>query len=114
MAKAAKSSFVCQSCGAVASRWAGKCASCGDWNTIVEEAGAAAPPGSGIMGATKGRALQLETLAGAPEETVATLGEFGREIGDEEQRLRGRAGIARERLRNAPERRSGVGSLASA
>ena len=38
MAKAAKSQFVCQSCGAVSARWAGKCASCGDWNTIVEEA----------------------------------------------------------------------------
>jgi DNA repair protein RadA/Sms len=73
MAKAAKSSFVCQSCGAVASRWAGKCTSCGDWNTIVEEAGTAAPPGSGIVGATKGKALRLETLAGAPEEAPRFL-----------------------------------------
>ncbi|HYD14793.1 MAG TPA: hypothetical protein VEA77_00190, partial [Hyphomicrobium sp.] len=30
MAKAAKSNFVCQSCGAVSSRWAGKCVSCGE------------------------------------------------------------------------------------
>ena len=33
MAKAAKSQFVCQNCGAVAPRWAGKCAACGEWNT---------------------------------------------------------------------------------
>ncbi len=73
MGKAPKSSFVCQSCGAVASRWSGKCASCGDWNTIVEEAGAAAPPGSGLAGASKGKALRLETLAGAPEEAPRFL-----------------------------------------
>ena len=33
-------SFTCQSCGVVTSKWAGKCESCGGWNTIVEEAGA--------------------------------------------------------------------------
>ncbi|MCC6275289.1 MAG: DNA repair protein RadA [Leptospiraceae bacterium] len=29
--------FICQSCGEVFSRWAGKCESCGKWNTIEEE-----------------------------------------------------------------------------
>lgn len=29
--------FVCQGCGAVAPRWLGRCASCGGWNTLVEE-----------------------------------------------------------------------------
>lgn len=32
-----KSSFFCQNCGAQASKWIGKCASCGEWNTYVEE-----------------------------------------------------------------------------
>ncbi|MFN3634856.1 MAG: DNA repair protein RadA, partial [Rhizobium rhizophilum] len=36
MAKA-KTQFVCQNCGTVHSRWAGKCDGCGEWNTIVEE-----------------------------------------------------------------------------
>lgn len=67
-AKPGKSQFVCQSCGAVSARWAGKCAACGDWNSIVEEAVSTAPPGSGMVGASKGRALKLESLAGAPEE----------------------------------------------
>ena len=31
--------FICQSCGQDYSRWAGKCESCGEWNTIVEETG---------------------------------------------------------------------------
>ncbi|MBI5092251.1 MAG: DNA repair protein RadA [Candidatus Hydrogenedentes bacterium] len=37
MAKS-KSSFVCQQCGAVSMRWQGRCADCGEWNCIVEEA----------------------------------------------------------------------------
>ncbi len=38
MAKAAKTVFSCRECGAEASRWTGKCPSCGAWNTLVEEA----------------------------------------------------------------------------
>ena len=35
----AKSShFVCQSCGAVSSKWSGRCDNCGEWNSIIEEA----------------------------------------------------------------------------
>lgn len=29
--------FSCQKCGAQSSRWVGRCAECGDWNTYVEE-----------------------------------------------------------------------------
>lgn len=36
MAKA-KTSFFCQSCGHNAPKWLGKCPSCGEWNTFVEE-----------------------------------------------------------------------------
>ena len=36
MAKASKA-FVCQACGAVTARWSGKCAACGEWNSIIEE-----------------------------------------------------------------------------
>ncbi len=32
-----KSVYSCQSCGANYSKWVGKCSSCGEWNTIVEE-----------------------------------------------------------------------------
>ncbi len=32
-----KSSFFCQSCGAQSSKWVGRCTSCGEWNTYVEE-----------------------------------------------------------------------------
>ena len=36
MAKTSRQ-YVCQSCGAVASKWSGKCDSCNQWNTLVEE-----------------------------------------------------------------------------
>jgi DNA repair protein RadA/Sms len=68
MAKTQKSGFVCQNCGAVASRWSGKCVACGEWNTIAEEADAAPPPGSGFKKATRGRPVRLEGLTGASEE----------------------------------------------
>jgi len=29
--------YVCQSCGAVHGKWSGKCDSCGNWNTLVEQ-----------------------------------------------------------------------------
>lgn len=32
-----KTTFVCQNCGAEASKWIGRCPACGEWNTYVEE-----------------------------------------------------------------------------
>ena len=32
-----KSAFFCQNCGAQSPKWIGKCPSCGEWNTYVEE-----------------------------------------------------------------------------
>lgn len=60
----AKSStqYVCQSCGSVYGKWAGKCDACGEWNTIVEEtAPSAAPKG---LGKKKGRAVDFVPLSG--------------------------------------------------
>ena len=36
--------YVCQQCGSVASKWAGQCGDCGEWNTLVEDAGANVTP----------------------------------------------------------------------
>ncbi len=63
--------FVCQNCGAVSQRWAGKCVACGEWNTMTEEASAAisVAPGTGLAKAQRGRALDVETLATASSGT---------------------------------------------
>ena len=53
-------SFVCQQCGAIAPKWAGKCDDCGAWNTLVEER-KKAPSGPGKR--VTGRRIQLESLS---------------------------------------------------
>lgn len=68
MAKASKSQFVCQNCGTVATRWAGKCAGCGAWNTLTEEATADVPAGSGARKAGPGVGAKLESLTGSEKE----------------------------------------------
>jgi DNA repair protein RadA/Sms len=68
MAKAAKSLYVCQACGASSPRWAGKCPSCSEWNTLAEETDAGPPPGSGITRTSKGKAIKLGTLEGGADE----------------------------------------------
>ena len=81
MAKSS-SRFVCQTCGTVANRWAGKCEGCGEWNTLVEEAAAEATPKG--LGQGKGRRIVLESMAGMSEEaprTVIGIGEMDRTLG---------------------------------
>src|SRR3977135_3013332 len=57
--------FVCQNGGAAYNRWQGKCESCCEWNTLVEEdtTGATPLPVS-IRPQPKGRVFPLETLTG--------------------------------------------------
>ncbi len=70
MAKPSKLTYVCQACGAVASKWTGKCVSCGEWNTLAEETDAGPPPGSGLVRGARGRAVRLESLAGGAAEAA--------------------------------------------
>jgi DNA repair protein RadA/Sms len=68
MAKPSKTIFVCQNCGTTAPRWQGKCSSCGEWNTLIEETEAVAPPGTGLARKTGGRVIVLEGLKGSTQE----------------------------------------------
>ena len=54
--------YVCQSCGALASKWSGRCEACGEWNTIVEEAPREAAP-KGI-GAGRGQKIEFQPITG--------------------------------------------------
>ncbi len=77
--------FVCQSCGAVTPKWAGRCETCGEWNTVVEETGAASPAlSSAGKTAHGGRRLGFVDLAGeaAPPPRAATgIAELDRVLG---------------------------------
>jgi DNA repair protein RadA/Sms len=64
MAKISKA-YVCQACGAVTARWSGKCASCGEWNSIIEEQTPSGSPALVAIRGGKGRLASFETLAAA-------------------------------------------------
>ena len=71
--------FVCQSCGAAASRWAGRCEACGAWNTLVEEGAATTARSS-----RKGRLFAVEPLKGQTHEAprlASGIAEFDRVTG---------------------------------
>jgi DNA repair protein RadA/Sms len=84
MAKS-RASFVCQSCGAVSSRWGGKCEACNEWNCIVEEVTeAVAPKGLGPT-AKGGHVIPLSDLKGEDHNRlprlVTGIAEFDRVTG---------------------------------
>jgi DNA repair protein RadA/Sms len=77
--------FVCQSCGAITAKWVGRCETCGEWNTIAEEA-AESGPGLGAAHGKPGAARKLSfvPLAGEadpPPRAVCGLDEFDRVLG---------------------------------
>lgn len=78
-----KSQYVCNSCGSVTNKWAGKCESCGEWNSISEEILAAEVPKG--MGAKKGRKIEFVSLADAQKKeyarSVTGIAEFDRTLG---------------------------------
>jgi DNA repair protein RadA/Sms len=51
----------CESCGAVAARWAGRCPTCGEWNSLVEEV--VVPASAGRAGAAGLAALPVLPVA---------------------------------------------------
>ncbi len=83
MAKS-KTSYVCQSCGGVSSRWAGKCEACGEWNTITEEVVQASVP-KGMSGNVKGRKIEFVSLGDAEHKvyrrSITGIEEFDRVLG---------------------------------
>lgn len=76
--------YVCQSCGAVQTKWAGQCPACSAWNTLVEEV-QSRPPGAlaPSRGArTRGLNFQgLEDEIQAPPRLSTGVDEFDRVCG---------------------------------
>jgi len=87
MAKARRQ-YVCQSCGAMTPQWAGRCDACGEWNSLMEEAGessgVAGGPAAKMSNKKKGRQIALVPLAGEAAETprrTTGVKEFDRVLG---------------------------------
>lgn len=77
-----KSSYVCQECGAVHSKWAGRCDACGAWNSLVEEAPRESAPKG--LGGKRGAKIDFVGLDGAdqdPPRRNSGIYEFDRVLG---------------------------------
>ena len=77
--------YACQSCGAVHTKWSGRCDACGAWNALVEEVSAKPPPGAlNPTRGRKGQGLAFETLDAetpTPPRILTGMGEFDRVCG---------------------------------
>ncbi|MCS6879288.1 MAG: DNA repair protein RadA [Geminicoccaceae bacterium] len=79
----ARTQYVCQACGAVHPRWAGRCEACGAWNTVVEEplASGAGPQRPAVK---RAKGLELVPLAGSetpPARLSTGIAELDRVLG---------------------------------
>ncbi|HEX8444358.1 MAG TPA: DNA repair protein RadA [Allosphingosinicella sp.] len=77
--------YVCQACGSVSSRWQGQCADCSEWNSLVEETGAAVTAFSARHDLRSGgRAVALVGLDAQielPPRASTGIAEFDRALG---------------------------------
>ena len=81
MARPARPQYVCANCGAVSSKWQGRCEACGEWNTLSEEASASAPV---ALRTGRGTPVELMPLSGVTADlprTLSGIGEFDRVVG---------------------------------
>jgi DNA repair protein RadA/Sms len=82
-----KTVFACQECGAQSSKWMGRCADCGAWNSIVEER----PVPEGVMAGAIEKRYSLAVAAGPQlyadisvvnaQRLTTGIGEFDRVLG---------------------------------
>lgn len=85
MAKS-RTQFVCQNCGAVYSKWTGKCENCGEWNTLVEQA---APTGKSVVARAAGTGTVLPVQSFRDIEMEAGTKRLGTGIADLDEVLGG-------------------------
>ncbi len=74
----------CRECGAVESKWSGRCGGCGAWNSLVEElAEASGGPRGGLAGLTPGSPPTPigDVELGAAHPVATRLGELDRVLG---------------------------------
>lgn len=57
-----KTKFVCQECGYETAKWLGKCPSCGEWNTFVEEIETKEKDSKSQRGISKGKFEKIQNI----------------------------------------------------
>ncbi len=78
-----KTIYVCQNCGAESPKWIGKCSSCNQWNTFIEEVVTPVKKSAaGFFSAGENKPFILEDIPVAPFERINTgIAEFNRVLG---------------------------------
>lgn len=67
-----KTKFVCQECGYETAKWLGKCPSCGQWNTFVEEVEQKASDSKSQRGISKGKIEKIQNITSSKKERYST------------------------------------------
>jgi len=77
-----RKAFVCQECGYESPKWMGKCPSCGEWNTFVEEVETKGRGGLQIDGVSHSRPESFSRISVAQDERYVTdMDELDRVLG---------------------------------
>src|SRR5512145_415078 len=79
-----RSVYICQNCGAESAKWLGKCPSCNEWNTYVEEVVKKEPAtrGAVVSSVLTSRPLTLDEITHTKGERIDTAyEEFNRVLG---------------------------------
>ncbi len=78
-----KSIFICQNCGAQSPKWLGKCTTCGEWNTFVEEVVNKKQSTSKLSVQISGnQPLTLENIKAVKNQRISVgINEFNRVLG---------------------------------
>ena len=67
-----KTKFVCQECGYETAKWLGKCPSCGQWNTFVEEIESKASDPKSQRGISQGKLEKIQHITSTKKERYST------------------------------------------
>jgi DNA repair protein RadA/Sms len=67
-----KTKFVCQECGYETAKWFGKCPSCGEWNTLVEEIESKASDTKSQRGISKGKIEKIQNITSSNKDRIST------------------------------------------
>lgn len=67
-----KTKFVCQECGYETAKWLGKCPSCGQWNTFVEEIEQKAGDSKSQRGISKGKLEKIQDITSTKKERYSS------------------------------------------
>ncbi|MFV0291353.1 MAG: DNA repair protein RadA [Mangrovibacterium sp.] len=75
-----KTQYVCQSCGVTAPKWVGRCTSCGEWNSLVEEVQVSTKAAASPLPYRVGSGAQAQRLSEVTENSIVRIDTLNEEL----------------------------------